>query len=68
MSYRFFKRRQSRRYDEDWAKIGKVANSNLKSNIAECHKKSVANAAKDLGTSGLPAGIGLMFMGSGELR
>ena len=68
MSYCFIKRRQSRRYDEDWAIIGKIAKSNLKSDIAKCHKKSVANAVKDLGTSRLPAGIGLMFMGSRELR
>ena len=68
MSYRFLERRQSGRYDEDWMKTRYIANPNLKSNIAKCHEKCVPDTAESLGTSGLPAGVGLMFVGLGEVR
>ena len=61
VSHLFLESEYSRRYFEDWAKIGKMAKSNLKSNSAYCHRERMADAMTDLNKSGLPTGIELVF-------
>ena len=67
MSHLFLERGYIRRYFEDWAKIGKMAKSNLKSNSAYCHKERMADAMRGSNKSGLPTGIRLISMNLGEM-
>ena len=52
---------------EDWARAGKMAKSNPKSNSAYCHRERIAYAMRGSNKSGLPTGIRLISMNLGEM-
>ena len=65
---KFFEFRELWGDDEDGAEVGEVAEGDLEGDVAEGDEEGVADAVEDLGGGGLAAGVGLVFVGFGELR